>query len=97
MDDGLHCLETDEWESPTYTAGGHSLPSLLVVRGPMDTIDTAIVGNARGEVLVFTLPSVGNDFKIRYWTADASERYRSIDQGSLNLLAGTQKGSVWCT
>jgi len=67
---------------------------LLVVRGPMDTIDTAIVGNARGEVLVFTLPRL--EMISKYELKGGCIRALSlIDQGSLNLLAGTQNGSVW--
>ena len=94
MDDGLLAWKPKNGRAQRIRL--EAIPTvLLVVRGPMDTIDTAIIGNARGEVLVFTLPRL--EMISKYILKGGCIRALSlIDKGSLNLLAGTQNGSVWC-
>lgn len=67
---------------------------LLALRGSMGNIDTAVVGTAEGDVLVFTVPRLELICKFRL----QSGSIRAItlkDEGHLNFLVGTQHGAIW--
>jgi len=93
MDDGLLAWKPKDGRAQRIPL--ESIPTvLLAVRGPMNCVDTAVIGNAKGEVIVLTLPRL--EITAKFVLNGGCIRALSlVGQGSLNLLAGTQNGEVW--
>ncbi len=93
MDDGLLAWKPKNGRAQRVALD--SIPTvLLAVRGPMNCIDTAIIGNAKGEVIILTLPRLEITSKF-VLNGGCIRALSIIEQGNMRLLAGTQNGEVW--
>ncbi|MBE54577.1 MAG: hypothetical protein CMB00_04985 [Euryarchaeota archaeon] len=67
---------------------------LLALRGPMGPIDSAVIGTADGEVVVYTLPRL--EVVAKFSLKSGSIRAITlVEQGAFHFLVGTQHGAVW--
>ncbi len=79
---------------PTRTVLNGLPTVLLAVRGPMGPIDSAVIGTADGEVVVFTLPRL--EIVARFMLKSGSIRAITlVEEGAIHFLVGTQHGAVW--
>jgi hypothetical protein len=93
MDDGLLAWKPKNGRAQRIALD--SIPTvLLVIRGPMNCVDTAVIGNARGEVIILTLPRLEIISKF-VLNGGCIRALSIIEPGNLSLLAGTQNGEVW--
>lgn len=67
---------------------------LLALRGPMGPVDSAVIGTADGEVVVFTLPRL--EVVAKFSLKSGSIRAITlVEEGAFHFLVGTQHGAVW--
>ncbi len=79
---------------PTRTLQAGLPPVLLAMRGPMGPVDSAVIGTADGEVVVFTLPRL--EVVAKFSLKSGSIRAITlVEEGVFHFLVGTQHGAVW--
>ena len=67
---------------------------LLVLRGPMGAVDTAVIGCADGELHILTLPRLETVAKYTL-ASDGIRAVCLVSEGTMHFLVGTQSGAVW--
>ena len=93
MNDGTVAWKPIEGR-PTRTLLEGPPTVLLALRGPMGPIDSAVIGTADGEVVVYTLPRL--EVVAKFSLKSGSIRAITlVEQGAFHFLVGTQHGAVW--
>ena len=93
MDDGLVVWSPTKGRPRRHAMHAHPTV-LLALRGPMDTVDTAVVGCADGSVTVLGLPRF--EVVARFDIGGGAVRSLCLlNPGTVTFLAGNQQGEVW--
>ena len=93
MDDGLVAWSPTDGRPRRHAMHAHPTV-LLALRGPMNTIDTAVVGCADGSVTVLGLPRL--EVIARFEIGGGAVRSLCLlKPGTVAFLAGNQQGEVW--
>ncbi|RJU88481.1 MAG: hypothetical protein DWC07_07890 [Candidatus Poseidoniales archaeon] len=93
MDDGLVAWSPTKGRPRRHSMHAHPTV-LLALRGPMGTVDTAVVGCADGSVTVLGLPRL--ETIARFDIGGGAVRSLCLlKTGTVAFLAGNQQGEVW--